>query len=258
MGQFAQWTGRRDYRGFPIYIFPLKNFTKRKIESWISMLNSSSSAQEHGSVPPHILHFEALLDNLLQFVLPLCSRLPRPNMEVPISASTHIIDITGMGLSNFWKIRVYLQAASTLASSYYPETLGHVFIIGASPFFITIWDMVKKWFDPPTLLKINILSPSETKATLLTHIAPENLPEEYGGSLRWKWGNMPNLDGPAMATAGGLYSRKDNGEIEFIQGPLLIGDDNIQLLGTVDGKERRGKIPLNKQTVRSEKVSNVL
>lgn len=118
--------------------------------------------------------------------------------------------------------------------------------------------MLKKWFDPPTLLKINILSPSEMTATLLTHIAPENLPEEYGGSLKWKWGDMPNLDGPAMTIAGALYNRKENGKMEFPQGPLLIEGDNIQLLGTVDGKERRGKIPLKKQTGSSKKGLHAL
>ncbi|KAJ5168040.1 uncharacterized protein N7482_003634 [Penicillium canariense] len=249
---FSQWTGRRDNHGFPIFVFPVKNFTKSKIENWISALNSSHPGQGHDSLSPHVLHFEALFDNLLHFTLPLCSQLPRPNMDVPISASTHIIDITGVGVTHFWKIRAYLQAASALASTYYPETLGHVFIIGASSFFITIWDIVKKWFDPPTLLKIHILSPSETTATLLAHIAPEDLPKQYGGTLQWEWGNMPNLDAPAMAIAGGLYSQKENGEREYLQGPLRVTDDAIQLLGTIDGKERRGSIPLTKPTGTSE------
>ncbi|KAL4862262.1 hypothetical protein BDV12DRAFT_203213 [Aspergillus spectabilis] len=123
---FAQWTGRRDHHGLPVYVFPLNCLTKEKMEAYISKMSSSSSASTQ--IPGALMAFRALYENLLHFVLPLCSRLPRPHSEVPITASTHIIDMTGLTLKQFLDIKRYLQAASELATAHYPETLGRVFV----------------------------------------------------------------------------------------------------------------------------------
>ena len=49
-------------------------------------------------------------------------------MSKAISASTHIIDVSGVSIRQFWNIRKYLQQASTTATTHYPETLGKVFV----------------------------------------------------------------------------------------------------------------------------------
>ncbi|KAI9037574.1 SEC14 family lipid-binding protein [Aspergillus affinis] len=244
---FAQWTGRRDHRGLPVYVFPLQYLTKEKMDAYISKMSSSSSAS--GQIPGPLVAFHALYENLLHFVLPLCSRLPRPHPEVPITASTHIIDMTGLTLKQFLDIKRYLQAASELATAHYPETLGRVFIIGAPPALRVAWRFVKQWLDPETLSKICIFSPAEMQQRCLFKYMPEtSIPVEYGGTLDWKWGDMPVLDEPGRALAGGLYSFQKVGGSQtevFVEGPVVWSrGGGMEVVGTVEGRRRERVIPL--------------
>jgi hypothetical protein len=70
----------------------------------------------------------ALYHNLLNFVLPLVSTLERPNPEIPVTNSTNIVDIQGVGLSQFWNLKNHMQDASVLATAHYPETLDRIFV----------------------------------------------------------------------------------------------------------------------------------
>ena len=73
----------------------------------------------------------ALYENMLHFVLPLCSTLERPNPECPATNCTNIVDISQVGLKQFWNLKGHMQEASTLATAHYPETLDRIFV-GAS------------------------------------------------------------------------------------------------------------------------------
>lgn len=71
----------------------------------------------------------ALYENLTRFVLPLCSAVEnRPHPETPVSQSNNIVDITGVGLRQFWNLKTHMQDASTLATANYPETLDRIFV----------------------------------------------------------------------------------------------------------------------------------
>jgi hypothetical protein len=78
--------------------------------------------------PAKLLPLFALYQNLLTFVLPLVSTLERPNPEVPVTNSTNIVDITGVGLTQFWNLKNHMQDASVLATAHYPETLDRIFV----------------------------------------------------------------------------------------------------------------------------------
>jgi hypothetical protein len=68
-------------------------------------------------------------DNLVRFVMPLCSAVPgRPNSETPITGTNCIVDISGVGLFQLLRLRTHMQAASTLATAHYPETLGRTYV----------------------------------------------------------------------------------------------------------------------------------
>lgn len=83
------------------------------------------------STPAKMLPLFALYENLLRFVLPLCSSLEdRPNLEVPITNSNNIVDISGVGLKQFWNLKDHMQESSVLATAHYPETLDRIFVSG--------------------------------------------------------------------------------------------------------------------------------
>ncbi|KAK6814646.1 hypothetical protein RU639_009550 [Aspergillus parasiticus] len=238
---FAQWTGRCDRQGLPLYVFPVKQFTPGRMEAYISTYNHTTvtTVSQAQDLPCHILAFHALYENMLKFVMPLCSKLHDSHARAPVSASTHIIDITGVGFGHFWKIRKYLQGAISIATTHYPETLGHIFIVGAPPSFVTVWGVIKKWFDPGSISKILILPHSETEMTLSTYIDPQNLPKQYGGLLSWEWGKPPNLEPAMQDIASGIYVRDQTGDQSFLKGPVTFSDGSVHAWGTVNGELRR-------------------
>lgn len=81
------------------------------------------------STPAKMLPLFALYENLLRFTIPLCSSLEgRLNPEVPITNSNNIVDITGVGLKQFWDLKNHMQESSVLATAHYPETLDRIFV----------------------------------------------------------------------------------------------------------------------------------
>lgn len=207
---------------------------------------SLSSSKSFGSVPPKLMRLFALYENLTVFTLPLCSGVPnRPYPETPVSQSNNIVDISGVGLKQFWNLKQHMQDASTLATAHYPETLDRIFIIGAPSFFPTVWGWVKRWFDPITVSKIFILSQADMKPTLERYIDPANIPKKYGGSLDWEWGTTPNLDRAIIDSLQWEHAAKDErGQKNFPIGPVTWtknsnGDMVATAVGTDHGKRRR-------------------
>ena len=202
--------------------------------------------------PAKLLPLFALYHNLLNFVLPMVSTLDRPNPEVPVTNSTNIVDISGVGLHQFWNLKAHMQDASVLATAHYPETLDRIFvsivsisitphrpliyllqIIGAPSFFPTVWGWIKRWFDPVTVSKIFILGKHEIKSTLLSFIDSNDLPKHYGGNLDWEFNMVPHMDEASM----GAVER--DGRKGWIEGPCLWLNHQRFAVGTVDGKTRR-------------------
>ena len=104
-----------------------------------TMTDPDATAETHKSstVPQRLLRLFALYENLLNFVMPLCSRLQRPHTETPIVASTNIVDVSGVGLKQFWNLKGHMQDASVLATAHYPETLDRIFVCHLSHFQIS-------------------------------------------------------------------------------------------------------------------------
>ncbi|PKY06322.1 CRAL/TRIO domain-containing protein [Aspergillus campestris IBT 28561] len=258
---YPQWTGHRDRRGIPIYVFEIKHLDSKNMAEYNSTMNDSATADTHQSskVPQRLLRLFALYENLLNFVMPLCSRLPRPNMETPVVASTNIVDVNGVGLKQFWNLKGHMQDASVLATAHYPETLDRIFIIGAPAFFPTVWGWIKRWFDPGTTSKIFILSAAEVKPTLSAFMHPSSIPKQYGGDLEWKWGDMPALDDDARALVGDALTTPagdDAARQEVIKGPVLFEDDCVHILGKVNGVSRDTKVPVSASSSTTSTAEN--
>ncbi|OJJ41704.1 hypothetical protein ASPWEDRAFT_101961 [Aspergillus wentii DTO 134E9] len=245
---YPQWTGRRDRRGIPVYVFEIKNLNSKNMATYNSTMSASSETHKSSTVPERLLRLFALYENLLNFVMPLCSSLARPNPETPIVSSNNIVDVNGVGLKQFWNLKSHMQDASVLATAHYPETLDRIFIIGAPSFFPTVWGWIKRWFDPNTTSKIFILSAAEVKPTLSAFMDISSIPKQYGGDLDWQWGDMPNLDEPARELVGALETPPAEGQTKptLLKGPVLFKGNEIEILGSVDGKSRRETIPVTK------------
>ncbi|RMD42823.1 hypothetical protein DV735_g2309, partial [Chaetothyriales sp. CBS 134920] len=232
---YPQWTGRRDRRGIPIYVFVIKDLDTKNVHHY-----QKESQKYKDSLPNHknlktaakLLPLFALYQNLLYFVMPFVSTLERPHPEVPVTTSTNIVDVSGVGLAQFWNLKNHMQDASTLATAHYPETLDRIFIVGAPSYFPTVWGWIKRWFDPVTVSKIFILSKHDVLSTLSKFMDPKDIPTRYGGQLEWDWGGFPDVDEPARAAL------ERSGNSNWIKGPCLWLDNQRIVVGSEHGKSR--------------------
>ena len=128
--KYPQWTGRRDRRGIPVYVFEVKHLNSKAMAAYEKSAKTTiSKAKADGNIPPKLLRLFALYENLIRFVMPLCSALvDRDHPRTPITQSNNIVDISGVGLKQFWNLRTHMQDASTLATAHYPETLDRIFV----------------------------------------------------------------------------------------------------------------------------------
>lgn len=99
-----------------------------------SAKDTVSKAETDGKTPGKLLRLFALYENLTRFVMPLCTALTdREHPRTPITQSNNIVDISGVGLKQFWNLRGHMQDASTLATAHYPETLDRIFVSFSVP-----------------------------------------------------------------------------------------------------------------------------
>lgn len=149
---YPQWTGRRDKRGIPFYVYQISDVDAKAVSAYDKDVGKGSLS--NSKTPRKMLRLFALYENLCRFVLPLCSAIPdRPISETPISQSSNLVDLSKVGITKFWSLRTHMSAASQLATAHYPETLDRIFVVGAPSFFPTVWEWAKKWFDPITVVR---------------------------------------------------------------------------------------------------------
>ncbi|KAF1956717.1 CRAL/TRIO domain-containing protein [Byssothecium circinans] len=234
---YPQWLGRRDKRGIPVYLFEVAPLNSKNISSYEKDLVKARTTSP--KVPTKNLRLFALYEALTRFVLPLCSSIKRNHPETPISQSNNIVDISGVGLKQFWNLKNHMQDASQLATAHYPETLDRIFVIGAPAFFPTVWGWIKRWFDPITVSKIFILSPANVYPTLSQYIDPENIPKKYGGKLDFAWGDMPNLEPEIEAAIKWESPAIQKGKNTFPIGPIeWENGENGALKAVAVGQEK--------------------
>ena len=240
--QYPQWLGRRDKRGIPLYLFEVAPLNSKNISAYEKALAKAKTTSP--KVATKNLRLFALYEALTRFVTPLCSMVKRPHPETPISQSNNIVDISNVGLKQFWNLKSHMQDASVLATAHYPETLDRIFIVGAPGFFPTVWGWVKRWFDPITVSKIFILSPANVYATLSEYIDHDNIPKKYGGGLDFEWTQMPNLEPEIEAAIQWANPGMQNGRKTLPLGPVKWekgqnGEMQAWAVGRQNGQPRR-------------------
>ncbi|EKM79113.1 hypothetical protein AGABI1DRAFT_106707 [Agaricus bisporus var. burnettii JB137-S8] len=200
---YPRWTGRRDKKGLPLYVYRLAALEPLEKELF--------------AVPPDRRYqcLIVLYEFMARFCFPLCSALPHPSSSTPISCTTSIIDLGGVSLTAMWRLRNHLQDASRLATANYPETLGAIAVVNAPSFFPTVWGWIKGWFDEGTRNKIMILG-KDPGSNLLELIDAEDLPKTYGGTFEWNF-EEPSLDDAAKKVLG-----------EMPRGPVIFENGKLE------------------------------
>ncbi len=125
------------------------------------------------------------------------ARMPASERMVghPVETFCTILDLSGVSLSNFYRVKDYVLEASKIGQDRYPEIMGKFYIVNAPWAFSAVWAIIKPWLDPVTVSKIDIVG-SGYKDKLLAQIPAENLPKEFGGTCECAVGCSLSDAGP--------------------------------------------------------------
>ncbi|KAJ4471956.1 CRAL-TRIO domain-containing protein [Lentinula aciculospora] len=127
----------------------------------------------------------------------ITSRLPACSAAVghPVETSCTILDLKNVSLTNFYRVKDYVMAASSIGQDRYPECMGKFYIINAPWLFSGVWTVIRPWLDEVTVSKIDIVG-SSYKDKLLAQIPRENLLKELGGTCQCEKGCSLSDEGP--------------------------------------------------------------
>lgn len=123
--------------------------------------------------------------------LPACSRKAGKLLETCCT----IMDLKGVGISKIGSVYSYVKQASAISQNYYPERLGHLYIINAPWGFSNAFSMVSSMLDPVTVDKIHVLGKGY-QTELLAQVPAENLPKAFGGRCECAGGCQFSDQGP--------------------------------------------------------------
>ena len=144
---------------------------------------------------------------VLEYEKFLTERLPACSKAVghPVETSCTIMDLAGVSITSFYRVKDYVFQAAGIGQDRYPECMGKFYIINAPWAFSTVWSIVKPWLDEVTVAKIDIVSSGSVKEKLLSQIPAENLPVEFGGTCQCPGGCSLGDAGPwnPLAVANG-------------------------------------------------------
>jgi len=183
---YPQYYHNMDKSGRPIYIESIGNLNVKALYA--------CTTQER-LIQQLVVEYESFLT----------SRLPACSAAVghPVETSLTILDLGGVSLSNFIRVKDYVAAATHIGQNYYPECMGAFYIINAPWAFTAIWAAIKPWLDEVTVKKVHILGgPNAYKPQLLAQIDKEALPKEFGGECQCVGGCSLSDVGPWNPNGG--------------------------------------------------------
>ncbi|KAJ6706155.1 CRAL-TRIO DOMAIN-CONTAINING PROTEIN YKL091C-RELATED [Salix purpurea] len=154
-----------DRNGRPIYI------------ERVGMVDLNSLVQAT-TVDRFVRYHVSEQEKTLNLRFPACSIAAKRH----IASITSILDVKGVGMSNFSKTaRCLFMEIQKIDSNYYPEILNRLFIINAGNGFKMLWKALMAFLDARTLAKIHVLG-YDYLSKLLEVIDQSNLPSFLGGN----------------------------------------------------------------------------
>ncbi|KUJ10942.1 CRAL/TRIO domain-containing protein [Mollisia scopiformis] len=231
---YGAWTGRRDRQGNPVYVLQVSKLKAEDIQQCYEEAKTvKQNLESHKDLAtlPKMLPIYAVVHSGPAFVLPLCSAVQPASSNKPLTKMTNIIDISGVGLRQWWFLKDHLQIASMITTEYYPDVLDKTIVVGAPSFFPVVWGWFKRWFNAAMLEKTFIVNKSQMRDTLAEHIDPDHFPTTYGGNLEWEYGKI-NLDDVLLSEV-----QKDGGK-GWIKGPCIWSNGRRVGVGSVNGVKR--------------------
>ncbi|KAI5995724.1 CRAL-TRIO domain-containing protein [Pisolithus marmoratus] len=173
---YPQYYHKTDKDGRPIYI---ERLGKLDIVALYRLTTQERQLKRF------VLEYERFLEE----------RLPASSKAIghPVETSCTILDLQGVSITNFYRVKDYVFQTAKIGQDRYPECMGKFYIINAPWAFSTV-----------TVSKIDILG-ANYRDKLLSQIPEENLPADLGGRCRCS-------GGCSLSDAGPWNPQQEDGE----------------------------------------------
>ncbi|KAE8634039.1 hypothetical protein XENTR_v10002181 [Xenopus tropicalis] len=142
-----------------------------------------------GPLDPKGLLFSASKQDLMKTKMRDCEvlhhacRMQSEKLGKRVEDVVMIYDVEGLGLKHLWKPAVELYGEILqMFEDNYPEALKRLFVIKAPKLFPVAYNLIKHFLSEDTRRKIMVLG-DNWQDVLKKYIAPEELPQYYGGTL---------------------------------------------------------------------------
>lgn len=97
-----------------------------------------------------------------------------------------VVDIAGLSMTGMSTRSIeFISRALTLIQAHYPARAQVILLVNAPFFFSYIWGIVKGAADDYTSNTLKVFSTAQTFAALCEYIEPDQIPVEYGGTLKY-------------------------------------------------------------------------
>jgi len=197
-----------------------------------------------GTVEQRLAYNLYITEYLSQVIMPQANE--RVGHKIKIDQVTTIVNLKEFGFHCIKQHNyTWCQGISVANNILYPETAGTTVLINAPRVFTMVWNIVRKWLDPVTVAKVQILSGDGAKElkSLLGEECYNSLPKEIGGTCEC----MPASEVPkhamgcmlghpqSVAFMEHLRKRNDEAGIPNVYSPPKEVDDDKEVPLNMEG-----------------------
>ncbi|KAJ7075160.1 CRAL-TRIO domain-containing protein [Mycena belliarum] len=127
---YPQYYHKMDKSGRPVYIERIGNLNMKALYACTS---------QDRLLKRLVVEYESFLTSRLAACAAAAGH--------PVETSLTILDLGGVSLSNFIRVKDYVFAATSIGQNMYPECMGAFYIINAPWTFTAVWAAIRPWLD---------------------------------------------------------------------------------------------------------------
>ena len=159
---------KTDKLGRPVYIELISRVKYNEVFDYLS---------EEEIIEVNLKEYE----NYVNHKLPMCSKA----VGKPVEQSFTLVCVKDVDVKFVMKVKKFLEKLTFTSQNYYPEMLGHLFILNSGSVFKTIWFLIKGFIDERTRKKITIEG-TDFHKKILEYVNEDDLPSFFGGKCDCK------------------------------------------------------------------------
>ncbi|KAJ3091263.1 hypothetical protein HK102_001165 [Quaeritorhiza haematococci] len=145
-------------------------------------------------------------------------------LKHPVEMATIVFDMGGFSLTKSMDYQV-VQFLVNVLESYYPESLGGLYIVNAPFVFNGCWQVIRPWIDPVVASKIKFIKTAELKQYIPLQYIPKTLDPQ--GSQDYQYRPPTKDEQSKLAAYRSDPAAKKAAQDEFQRAYLAFADKTI-------------------------------